>query len=150
MSVKAFVRNGAEIFFRRDESIEIFDKDDGMFLHIKAVEGEDEHLVDIEVVKRRCLVVALNATLDDWHKRFAHINKKTLENMIKNKVVEGLKIKENERVNDCVNCETWLKLSELRIKLVQARKRKKQVKVFILIQLERLMFQVCEVMLILC
>lgn len=43
-------------------------------------------------------------TLKDWHQRFGHISVKTINMMAKNKIVEGLKIKDQNENFECLDC----------------------------------------------
>ena len=64
----------------------------------------DRYIIDIPI--NSATDVKLNAarTLQDWHECFNHLSPKALQNMARNKAVEGLEIKQDNQFSNCEAC----------------------------------------------
>ncbi|GKB11004.1 putative ribonuclease H-like domain-containing protein [Tanacetum coccineum] len=76
---------------------------------LKILRKNNMYSVDIKnIVPKECLTcLVAKATLDEsmlWHKRLGHINFKTINKLVKDKLVRGLPAKHFENDQTCVAC----------------------------------------------
>jgi hypothetical protein len=64
---------------------------------------EDQAIVDDDLQFATALSV-LGMDLESWHRRYGHVNYRTLNEMAKNKVVRGLRIDEGAKPPMCLVC----------------------------------------------
>lgn len=62
-------------------------------------------LDNMGAVCNEVMLMESNRTLDQWHRAFGHVNKQTILEMAKNKVVSKLNIKSTEKGEHDANCE---------------------------------------------
>lgn len=73
-------------------------------LVLKALPCKSLYILNTQVfVKNVPVEQATPATIDEWHKRFGHVNKSTIEKMAAKQVVKGLKIDSNDK-SVCEGC----------------------------------------------
>lgn len=71
------------------------------------LQGELEdglYLLKLNVLVDKGQSIYLARTCHDWHKRFGHVNNKTLFEMEKNKVVDGFKLNQDPEEITCKHC----------------------------------------------
>ena len=53
---------------------------------------------------------ATKKTWDQWHQKFRHISQKSLENLTKNRMVDGFEIDQSSMPS--ITCEAWIQAKQ--------------------------------------
>ena len=100
-------------------------------ISFEAIEDSNLYKVDLEMVNKEANS-AQRATLDLWHERLGHVNRRTIEKMMKEASVDGLIYKpETEKGNgeDIVKCDACVLGKQHRHPIpASGRERAKQVR----------------------
>lgn len=101
LSVSRMTDHELEVRFRKEDAI-VINKNNKVVMRANRI--GNLYYVNKCNNSANNIEVQQESAINEWHKRLGHVNERDLKTMVKNGLVHGLQLKDNEKLSECEIC----------------------------------------------